>query len=145
MLPSLFQLTGIPKSIFDIATSANPGEWLSFGIGLLLSTIVSGLLFVLVLYFVGKEWHEGTNPAYAFLVVFIINAVSRLGVIQSLLSPLGYLGINLGFLLLWILLSKLFFREMEMKHAAILGALGFVANYIAIVYVLPSFQAFIRL
>ncbi len=141
LLPVLLQLTGLPKSIFDIATSTNPGDVLSFGIGLILSTIVGGLLLAIILYVAGREWHEGIQPAYAFFVVLIINIAARLGIIERLFSPFGYLGMNIGLLLLWIVLAKLFFRQMEVKHAAIVGIVG----YIALIYIAPLIQSFIKL
>jgi len=104
------------------------------GINLIASTIIGGIVLILILATVGKAWHENVPVARAFFVVLVINLVTQFGVvglISGYLPGMAMISTVLN-LLLWIGLMKLFFSQMKMTHAAAVGIIGYVVNLIIV-------------
>ena len=120
-------------SIFGIATSQGAASWLNLGINIILSTIVGGLILVLILGVLGREWGERVKVGNAFIVVLIINIINLFGVI-GFISPYISTFVIILPLVIWILLIKAFFGELSFLHAIIVGLIGFAVSIIAIPY-----------
>jgi len=107
--------------ILGFATSQN---WLALGINLILSTIIGGIVIVILLTILSKVWSDQVKVTNAFIMVLVINVINLVGVI-GLLSPIvPMVGLILP-LIIWIVLSKVFFSQMSWIHAFITGVVGF--------------------
>ncbi len=142
-----FELPGFLGPISDFAMSQDFGYWLNLGIDVLLSTIVGGLVMVVILEIVSKKWGEPVRVANIFLLVLLVKVINIfvLGFLISYVAfiPFSYILIPL---LIWIGLVKLFFSEMSAMHAVIVGVVGFAISIILIpslvgivVQFIPSF------
>ena len=112
---------------------ANP---IMLAINLILSTIIGGVVLLVLVEVFGKKFKEKVHPANAFLVVLIINIVNLLG-IMALISPfISFIPMVtwIAPALIWIILIKLFFKEMKFTHAILVGIVGFVLS----IFLIPS-------
>jgi len=128
-----FELPGFFGPVSDFAMSQNFGYWLNLGIDILLSTIVGGLVMLVILEIVSKKWGEPVRAVNIFLLVLLVKIINIfvLGFLISYIAfiPFSYILIPL---LIWIGLVKLFFSEMSALHAVIIGIVGFVISIILI-------------
>ena len=142
-----FELPSFLGPISDFAMSQNFGYWLNIGIDILLSTIVGGLVMIVILEIVSKKWGEPVRVVNIFLLVLMVKVINIfvLGFLISYIAfiPFSYIIIPL---LIWIGLVKLFFSEMSALHAVMIGIVGFVISIILIpslvgiaVQYIPSF------
>lgn len=116
---------------------ANP---VTLAINLIISTIVGGLVLLVLVMVIGREFSEEVHPANAFLVVLIINLVNLLGVLGFVvpyISFIPFLPVLLP-VLVWIALVKIFFGGMKLTHAIILG----VAGYLLSIFLIPVLVGF---
>lgn len=132
--------------ILNIATSRN---WALMGINLLLSTIIGGIVIIILLSIFGKIWKESLKVQNAFLMVLLINIINIFGILVVFSPSIPAAGLLLP-LLVWIGFTKLFFHQMKWWHAAVAGMVGYalsifiipsiVASFIGIVPSFPSFN-----
>jgi LytS/YehU family sensor histidine kinase len=109
---------------------------ITLAINLILSTIIGGVVLLVLVEVFGKKFKEKVHPANAFLVVLIINIVNLLG-IMALISPfISFIPMVtwIAPALIWIILIKLFFKEMKFTHAILVGIVGFVLS----IFLIPS-------
>jgi|YelNatPaOPRAMG01_1025707.scaffolds.fasta_scaffold147977_2 hypothetical protein len=129
----------------DILTSIignfNITDPINIGINLILSTLIGGIVMLIVLEIIAKEFHESVNPMHAFLLVLlinIINIVGLLGIVASLISfPLIWIILPI---VIWIVLVKLLFRDLKISHVLIVAIIG----YIITIYLIPYIVGFVR-
>jgi len=127
---------GLPAgldAIFNLATGTGFG-WINMGINLIASTIVGGIVLILILETFGKAWHERIPVARAFLVVLVINLITQFGIVglvSGFLPGIAAASIIVN-LLLWIGLIKLFFSQMKLTHAAIVGIIGYIVSLVIV-------------
>ncbi|RLF26120.1 MAG: hypothetical protein DRN05_07480, partial [Thermoplasmata archaeon] len=122
--------------MLDLATSQSYGYWISLGINFILSTIVGGILLVIIVEIFSHKFGESVKPANSFLVVLVANLINFFGImglLVSFLAVIPFIGIILP-VVVWIVLIKAFFGEMAMLHAAIVGVVFFVLT----IFVIPS-------
>jgi hypothetical protein len=106
------------------------GHPITLAINLILSTIIGGIVLLLLVEVFGKKFKEKIHPINAFVVVLIINLINLLGVtgfIMPYISFIPFLGMILP-ALIWIVLIKLFFKEMKFSHALMVGIIGYVLS-----------------
>ena len=136
-----------PEMLYNVATSHGFEYWLGLGINLIVSTIIGGLLLVIITQVVSHIFSEPTSPENAFLVTLIANVINYFGVMGLLVSFVSWMPLA-GLLvpvLVWIVLIKIFFSELSFLHSAVIGiifyaltifvipyAVGYVANIISI-------------
>lgn len=118
------------EDILNLATSQN---WIALAINLILSTIVGGLVILILLAIVTKKTNEKVNLANAFLMVLIINLINIFGIIALMSGFLGSIAILLP-IIIWILFMKLFFSEMSWPHILIVGIVGYGLS----IFVIPT-------
>jgi len=121
---------------------ANP---ITLAINLILSTIIGGVVLLILVEVFGKKFKENVHPANAFLVVLIINIVNLLG-IMALISPfISFIPMVtwIAPALIWIILIKLFFKEMKFTHAILVGIVGFVLSMFLIPYLVGMASGFV--
>jgi hypothetical protein len=121
---------------------ANP---ITLAINIILSTIVGGIVLLLLVEVVGKKFSEEVNPINAFLVVLIINLINLLGVMGILIGILSFVPFLPMILpvLIWIAMIKLFFKEMSFSHAVIVGVIGFALSIFLVPYIVGMAMGFI--
>lgn len=119
-----------PENILQFAGMNDAAGWIGIGVNFLLNVLIGGIVLVVILEIFGHHWGEHISPLNAFFAVFVANLINMFGIlgILSSLLPLGYYGSILLSLVVWIVLIKAFFSDLELKHAAIVGVLVVVVN-----------------
>jgi hypothetical protein len=121
---------------------ANP---IPLAITLILSTLIGGIVLLILVEILGKKFKEKIHPANAFLVVLIINIINQLGII-ALISPfISFIPMVTWILpaLIWIVLIKMFFKEMKFTHAILVGIIGFILSMLLIPYLVGMASGFV--
>ena len=95
---------GILGAFSNLATGNSAMGWINIAINIVLSTIVGGIVLLIVMEALSKAWGENVSIGKCFTFVLIIS------------------------LLLWVGFMKLFFGDLSMAHAAIAGVIGFVLS-----------------
>ena len=121
-------------AIYDMATGASVNAWVGLGINLIVSTVVMGIVLMVLLVIISKAWGESVNVTNAFLVALIINIINLpilTGLLGGFIAMIPF-GLYIVPLIIWIVLMKAFFGEMSTIHAVILGVIGFVLSIVLI-------------
>jgi len=118
--------------------SMNFGNPIGLATNLALSTIVGGAVILIIAEIFAKKFSEEIKPTHAFMVSFASSLISIFGVVPLLgqfMAMVPYLGILVAVLpiLVWIALIKLFFSELSLVHALLLG----VVCYFLSIWVIP--------
>lgn len=131
------------SNIFSIATSNSYTYWLTVGINIILSTIVGGIILIIILSVFSRKFGEAVRYQNAFLVALIINLVNIFAVgFLSTLIPYGFI---VGSLVVWIVLVKAFFNELSFLHSMLIGAIGFVVALFIIPQIVSAIGGFLPL
>jgi hypothetical protein len=115
------------------------GNPIGMATNLILSTIVGGIVILVVVEILAKKFSEEVNPMHAFLLALSVNIINIpivMGLLYGFLSYIPLMGLIAGFLpvIIWIVLTKLFFRDMGIMPILIIGVLGYFLS----IYVIPS-------
>jgi hypothetical protein len=115
---------------------ANP---IGLATNILLSTIVGGIVILIIVEIFAKKFSQSVNPLHAFFVSLIVSLINVLGIMAVLggfVSMLPFAGIISMFLpiIVWIVLIKLFFRELEMAHVLIISLICYILS----IFLIPS-------
>ncbi|RLJ06713.1 MAG: hypothetical protein DRP12_03650 [Candidatus Aenigmatarchaeota archaeon] len=111
------------SGIMNLAASGSVSYWISLGINLILSTLVGGILVVILTYLLAREASRLGN---AFLMVLIINLINLFGILGFLAPSSFFLGMLLP-VLVWIFLVKVFLGA-TWTHSLIIGILGWLLS-----------------
>jgi hypothetical protein len=133
------------NSIAQMGASNAAGLWVNIAISMVLSTVVGGILLIVVLGFFNRIYGEMLDYKRAFLVVLIVNILNFVGVVGILspyISVVPYIGLILP-LVIWIVLLKVFFEDMSFLHAIVVGAVFFAMTIIAIPYLVAIAASYI--
>lgn len=130
MADPLSSLTSVLELSF-----ANP---MGLVINLILSTIVGGIVILVIIMLFAKKFGEQVSPLNAFILAFIVSLINLFGVVGILGSllmmiPFGGLITMLLPILVWVVLVKVFFREMSLLHVLIIS----VICYFVSIYLVP--------
>ena len=131
----------IPFDLGSVAAMASTdamGLWVSIIINLVISTIVGGIVLIIVLGVFNRIYGEMLDYKRAFLVVLIANLINFIGIAGLLSSVLGgipLIGIILP-VLIWVVLLKVFFEDMSFLHTLIVGVVFFAITLLAIPYLI---------
>ena len=112
---------------------------------LLLSTIVGGIVFLVVAKLIGRKFHESIGIVQVFLAVFLINLLNIplvLGYTQTAINSVPALAAVYPFLplILWFAVVKLVFRGMSISHALLISVLGYILS----LFVIPTLALSVR-
>ena len=121
---------------------ANP---ITMAMNVIVSTIVMGIVLLIVVEIMGKKFSEEIHPLNAFLVALVINIINIpivFGLISSFASFVPFLPAVLP-LVIWIVVVKLFFREMSFLHAIMVGVIGWFLSMFLITYLVGIVSGFI--
>lgn len=141
----------------DILTTLNEflgGMELNFGnpvamaTNIILSTIVTGVMILIIVEIFAKRSGAMVNPAHAFLFALIINIINIpivMGLIYTFVAYIPILGMITMILpvIIWIVLTKFLFRDLEMLHVLIIGVLGFALSIFVLPYIVGMVYGFI--
>ena len=133
------------NAIYGVASSQSYSYWIGLGINLILSTIIGGIVLIIVLELFSKKFNEPIKPVNAFLVVLLVNIINMFGIMGLLLpyiAAIPYVGIILP-VLIWIVFIKAFFGEMSFPHAVIIGVIFYVITLYVLPYLTGIVSAFI--
>jgi len=133
---------GLPDLFYNIALTNTAGGWLSLGINLILSTLIGGIVILIVVGILGKKWGESLKLVNAFFIVFIINIINIIG-IGGFLATIIPMGTIVFTFFVWLILIKIFFSEMPWKHAFITSIIGYVLSIFLIPYLVGYFYSLI--
>ena len=141
-------LTGL-NSFLD-TLQVNFGNPVGLATNLILSTIVGGIVLLVVVEIFAKRSAAEVNPIRAFLLVLVISIINLLGIMSVLggfLTMIPFAGLLIMVLpiLVWIILIKLFFPDLEMLHVLIIGVLGYFLSIYVIPYLVAMLSGFIPL
>lgn len=132
----------------EILASLNLGNPLALLLNLVVSTIVGGIVFLVVVEVFAKAFSEEASAGKAFLVVLVINIINILGIL-GLVTPYlamvpfaGYIMLILP-LLIWIGLVKAFFGGMEIAHVAAIAVVGYILSIIVFPWLTAIVQGYI--
>ena len=123
-------------SAAQLASNDAMGFWATIIINLVLSTVIGGIVLIIVLSFFNRIYGEMLNLKRAFMVVLLANILNFVGVVGLLTPIIGgipFIGIILP-LLIWVVLLKLFFEDMSFLHALVVGAVFFALTIVLIPY-----------
>ena len=126
-MASLPGLEGLPLAIYSTATTQSWVYWLNLGIGVILGTLVGGIVLLVVLGIATKAFGESTHLVNAFTVSLLINIINVIGVIGFLAGIAGPLALIVP-LLVWFGLTKVFFSELSLVHVAIVSIVAFLLS-----------------
>ncbi len=125
----------------DVLGLANSEKWLGVGVTFLLSTLVAGIVLILIAGIASRKWGEEIKVQNAFFLVIIVNVINFFG--------LGFLGDIVPSpvmfvlpVLVWILLTKVFFSGFSIVHALIIGVLGYAITLFAVPYLVVILAGF---
>lgn len=135
------------NSVFDFATSQSVSYWINLGVTFLLSSIITGILLVIVMSIASKETGEPVKVGNAFIVVLLVNLINFFGIMGIMLSFMT--AVPFAALLLpaivWIVLLKLFFGEMSLLHVLVVGIIFYAITLFAVPYITGFIVGFIPL
>jgi hypothetical protein len=121
-------LTGLNDFLGNLQLDfANP---IGMATNLILSTIVGGIVILIVAEILSKKFSQDVNPLHAFMLALSVNIINIpivMGLLYSVLSYIPLMGLVAGFLplIIWIVLTKLFFRDMSILPVLIIAVLGY--------------------
>ena len=88
----------------SILATASSQAWVLLGVNLILSTIVGGIVMIILLAVFSKVWKEKPKYQNAFLMVLLINIINIFGILALLnLSPTAGLVFPI---IIWIIFTK---------------------------------------
>lgn len=109
------------------------GNPIGMATNLVLSTIVGGIVILIVVEILAKKFSEEVNPLHAFMLALCINIINLpiiMGLLYSFISYIPLMGLIAGFLpiIIWIVLTKLFFRDLSILPVLIIAVLGYLLS-----------------
>ncbi|MFH0956699.1 MAG: hypothetical protein V1813_02450 [Candidatus Aenigmatarchaeota archaeon] len=124
---------------------ANP---VGLGVNIFLSTIIGGILILLIVEIFAKKFSESVNPMHAFLVSLVISVINLLGIIPilgGLVGTLPFAGMIAMLLpvIVWIALIKVFFRDLALTHALMIGVICYLMSIFLVPTIVVMVSAFI--
>ncbi len=131
-------LPGFLAPLTNITSTAN---WINLAINIIVSTIVGGIVLMIVVGIISRSGGETVRLINAFFFVLVLNLINYLGVlglISGYITVVPFLTLILP-LLIWIILSKLFFSDLSFLHAVIVGVIGYGLS----IFLIPYLTSFI--
>ncbi|UCD03434.1 MAG: hypothetical protein JSV63_02275 [Candidatus Aenigmatarchaeota archaeon] len=130
MADPLSSLTGIME-----LSLSNPMGLIT---GLILSTIVGGIVILIIVEILARRFNTQIRPLNAFILAFVVSLINLFGVVALLggflaAVPMGSIIVLVLPVLVWIVLVKLFFRDLSLLPVLIIGVVGYFVS----IYIVP--------
>jgi hypothetical protein len=133
------------NAIVELASANAMGFWTALIVNLVLSTVVSGIVLIIVLMLFNRVYGEMLVLKRAFLVVLLVNIINYVGIVGFLspaISGIPFIGIILP-ILIWVIMLKVFFEDMSFLHTLIVGIVFYGLTIVAIPYLINMVSAFV--
>ncbi|MBU0898697.1 MAG: hypothetical protein KKB03_02555 [Nanoarchaeota archaeon] len=140
---SLFNL----ETLYAFANSQGYMYWLNLGISIILTTIIGGIVLIVLSKVLSRWTGNISNYGHAFMVVLVINIINFFGILGILLGFLygiPFLGLILP-VIVWIGLLKVFFGELNTKGVIILGVISYILSMTLIPILVSTAGSFIMI
>lgn len=115
-------------AFYSLATGQTAMGWASLGVNLIVSTLVGGIVLLIILQIISKAWGEPVKATSAFIIAFLINLINFFGIMGLIASYLPSMVTLFLPLIIWIVLIKVFFSTMRTTHAVITGIIGWLVS-----------------
>jgi len=120
---------------------ANPMGLLT---NIILSTIVGGVVILILVELLAKKYHESIKISHAFMLALIINIVNIpivMGLLYSAAAAVPFVGMIVSFLpiIIWIVFTKLLFPKLKFTHTLIIAIVGYLLS----IYLIPMLIAMV--
>ena len=117
----------------------NFGNPIGLATNLILSTIVGGIVILIVVEIFAKKFAEEANPMHAFLLALVVNIINLpiiMGLLYTFVTAIPFLGVLTGLLpvIIWIVLTKLLFKDLHMLHVLIIAVLCYALS----IFLIPA-------
>ncbi len=127
-------VTGIAGSISSLM-----GSWSGLIINLLVSTLVGGVVFLIVAKLIAGRLGDNVGIGKVFLAVFIINVINIpiiWGLTIQAIAAIPFTGFLFPFLplLVWFFAIKMAFGGMSISHILLMAVIGYVLS----IFVIPT-------
>lgn len=129
------------SNVLSIVNLANP---LVSVTTLILSTVIGGIVFLLVLAVLSKKFSDNVKLRNAFIVVFFITLINLIGVLK-LIPYINIIPVLAIQVVIWIIFTKLAFRGMAISHALIAGIVGWAITSFVVPTLVTLAFSFIKL
>ncbi|MBU0530093.1 MAG: hypothetical protein ABIH52_04845 [Candidatus Aenigmatarchaeota archaeon] len=131
---AVFELVPDLAVLSNLASSGGVEYWIGQGINIILSTIVGGIVLLIVLAIFSKNYGGDVQAGRVFFIVLIINIITFFGVFGILLSVLAVIPFAglIAPIIIWIVALTLGFPDMHFIHHVII-AIIFVILTVTIV------------
>jgi len=135
------------NAMFEFAASETAAYWISLGITFLLSTLITGILLMIVMGIASRETGVPVRVGNIFLVVALINLINFLGIMGLMISFIAGVPFIVFILpaLIWIGFLKLFFSDMRWLHILIIGIIFYAITLFIVPYITTFISSFIPL
>ncbi len=123
----------------------NFSDPIGMAVNLILSTIVMGIVIIILTKTIARDEDEKIAPTHAFMLALLINIINMpifSGLLYGFVSFIPFVGIVLP-LIIWIIGTKLFFSDIHILHAMIIGVIGFVLSLLVIPTIVSILAGFI--
>ena len=118
---SEFSLPGLLDPVASTAMSQTISGWIFMGVGVLVYTLAGGIVLAILLKIMGSVWGEEYDLGKAFIISLLASLASfAIGIIGFAMIPSPILPV-----IIWILLVRLFYRDMGWLKVLIAGIAGF--------------------
>ena len=144
----MVDLIGFPfnlESIYSLANSQGYIYWINLGISIILTTLIGGIVLIVLSKLLSRWTGNISDYGHAFLIVLVINIINFFGILGILLGFLyviPFIGLILP-AIVWIALLKVFFNELNLKGAVILGIVMYVFSFALIPILVTNAGSFI--
>lgn len=132
----------------EILYSLSIGNPIALLVNLVVSTIIGGVVFLVVVEVFAKAFSEEASIGKAFLVVLVINIINIFGIL-GLITPYlamvpfaGYIMLILP-LLIWMGLVKASFSDMEILHVVVIAVVGYALSIIVFPWLTAIVQGYL--
>ena len=125
-----------PSDLLSSALS-NINSWSALLISLVVSTIVGGIVFLIVIKMVAKKLHDNISIPKAFVAILAINIISLpivWGTTLQAVASVPFASMLLPFLpfLIWLIILKSVFSEIRMSHVFLIALIGYILSIVII-------------
>lgn len=136
------------ESLLSQNIEVNVGPVGGILVNLALSTIVGGVVFLIITKLIARKFHESVGLKQVMMVMFLINIINIpvvWGFTLQQVSSMPLLSSVYPFLplIVWFVVVKLVFSGMKISHSLLVSILGYILSLLVIPIIVLSVRAFL--
>ena len=136
------------ESLLSQNIAVNVGPIGGILVNLALSTVVGGLVFLIITKLLARKFHESIGLKQVFITILLINIINIpvvWGFTLKQVSSIDLLASVYPFLplLIWFIVVKLVFRGMKISHSLLISVIGYILSLFVIPTLVLSVRAFL--